>query len=76
MGLCEAFEQAAARGVVEEGGAEGFAVAGGELFVGPGEVFAEAGVLLLKGHVGDGARVSVDTDGDAGAVEPIDAVFS
>jgi hypothetical protein len=74
-GLIETFKQAGAGGVVDESGAEGFAVAGGELVVGPGEVFAEASVLLLEGHVGDGACVSVDAEGDAGLVEPIDAMF-
>ncbi len=75
MGLRETFEQTVARGVVDEGGAEGFAVAGVELFVAPGEVVAEAGVLLLECHVGDGAGVSVDAERDAGAVELVDAVF-
>ena len=43
--------------------------------VGPREVLAEAGVLLLEGDVGDGAGVGADAEGDAVAVQPIDAVF-
>ena len=71
----EAIKQSRSQIIVDEGGAEGFAIAGGELFAGPGEVLAQAGVLLLQGHVRDGAGVSIDAEGDAGAIELIDAVF-
>ncbi len=75
MKLRETFEQTVAGGVSDEGGAEGFAVAGGELLVGPSEVSAEAGVLLLERDVGDGAGIGVDAERDAGAVELVDAVL-
>lgn len=71
----EKVEQTRARGIVDEGGAEGFAVAGGKLLVGPGEVMAEAGVLLLECDIRDGAGIGVNAESDAGAIEPIDAVF-
>ena len=61
-------EEGCAGWVVDEGGAEGFAVAGVEVFVGPVELMAKAGVFLLEGDVGDGAGVGADAEADAGAV--------
>lgn len=72
----EGGEEAGAQGVIDEGGAQGFAIAGVEFGVGPVEVVAEARVFLFEGHVGDGARVGVDAEGDIGTEEAIDGVFA
>ena len=59
---------------VDEGGAEGFAVAGLKIVIGPLELVAEAGVFTLECDVGDGAGVSADAEWDAGAIEAVDGV--
>ena len=70
----ELVEQGCAGWVVDEGGAEGFAVADFEVLVGPVELSAKAGVLLLESDVGDGAGVGADAERDAGAVKAVDGV--
>jgi len=71
----ELSEQARACWLVNEGGAEGFAVAGLEVVVGPVKLAAEAGVFLLQCDVGDGAGIGADAERDAGAVEAVDGVI-
>jgi len=60
--------------LVDEGGAEGFSIAGLEILIGPVELTAEARVFLLEGDVGDGARVGADTEGDACSKKAFDGV--
>ena len=68
--------QGCAGWLVDEGGAEGFAVAGLEVVVGPVKLAAEAGVFLLQCDVGDGAGIGADAERDACAVEAVDGVVS
>ena len=66
--------QGCAGWLVDEGGAEGFAIAGLEILIGPVELIAKAGVLPLKSDVCDGAGVGADAERDAGAVKAVDGV--
>ena len=73
-GSGEFVEELVAEGVGDEGCSEGLAVAVDQFVIAPLEVLAEAGVFLFERHVGDGAGVGADAEGDAVAIELIDAM--
>jgi hypothetical protein len=71
----EFIEETIAEIVGDECRSQSLTIAVCQFVVAPTEVLAEARVFLFKRHVGDGAGVSVDADGDAVVIKLVDAVL-